>query len=138
MTKNKTYLELMQLKTYEERLNYLKTHSSVGIETFGSGRYLNQSFYRSPEWKAIRKKVILRDNANDMALDNYPIGGTIIIHHINPITLEDIKESNSSIFDMNNLISVSFDTHQKIHYGIESKDINTTNLKRMEGDTKLW
>jgi hypothetical protein len=138
MAKNKTYLELTQLKTYEERLNYLKTYSSVGVETFGSGRYLNQLFYRSPEWKAVRKKVILRDNANDMALDDYPIRGIIIIHHINPITIEDIKESNSLIFDMNNLISVSFGTHQKIHYGIEKEDINATNIQRMEGDTKLW
>ena len=138
MMKNKTYLELIQLKTYEERLNYLKTHSGVGVETFGSGRYLNQLFYRSSEWQAIRKKVILRDNANDMGLNGHPINGIIIVHHINPITIGDIKESNNLIFDMNNLVSVSFDTHQKIHYAIEKEDINLGNIQRLKGDTKLW
>lgn len=138
MMVDKTYLELMQFKTYEKRLDYLKTYSNVGIETFGSGRYLNQLFYRSPEWRSIRKKVILRDNANDMALEDYPIGGAIFIHHINPVTIEDIKNSSSLIFDMNNLISVSFNTHQKIHYGIEKEDINAIYIIRNEGDTKLW
>lgn len=117
----KTYNEAIKFKTFDERFEYLQLHGLVGQETFGYSRYLNQVLYRSPEWKSIRQQVILRDGGCDLAIDGYEICGKIFIHHINPITLKDIEERNPKIFDLNNLITVSFMTHQAIHYG--SKDL---------------
>lgn len=113
----KTYNELLAFKTFDERFDYLKISGLVGEETFGYSRYLNQLLYRSPEWRHLRKEIILRDNGCDLGLDNYEINGKIMVHHINPITLQDIENRNPKIYDMNNLITVSFDTHQAIHYG---------------------
>lgn len=122
----KSYIELITYDSFSDRFKYLKLSGSVGKETFGKSRYLNQLLYRSPEWKDVRRKVIIRDNGNDLGVIDCPIPGKVLIHHINPITEEDILNRNSKIFDLNNLISVSFKTHQAIHYG--SDDI----LKRFE------
>lgn len=113
----KTYNELITLETFNERFDYLKISGLVGEETFGYSRYLNQLLYRSPEWRHLRREVILRDGGCDLGLDGYDICGKIVIHHINPITLKDIEERNPLIYDMNNLITVAFMTHQAIHYG---------------------
>lgn len=133
----KTYNELIKLKTFDERFEYLKLSGLVGEETFGYSRYLNQVLYRSPDWRHLRKEIILRDNGCDLGLDGYEIGGKIIIHHINPITLKDIEERNSLIYDMNNLITVSFMTHQAIHYG--NKNLLYAELEeRKPNDTCPW
>lgn len=139
---NKTYLELVTFLTWEERLNYLYLgDNKIGESTFGGHRYLNQRLYNSPEWKKVRRDVIIRDNGCDMGIEDLPISNKskIIIHHINPITIEDILDNNPKVLDMNNLISVSFNTHQYIHYGVEAN----RNEMRLTGDrspkdTKLW
>lgn len=134
---SKTYDELMTYKTFEERFEYLKLGGFVGKETFGYDRYLNQVLYRSPEWKQIRNRVIIRDNGCDLGIPGREIGDKILVHHINPITLEDIINRNPEIFNINNLITVSFNTHQAIHYS--SSDILVKDpVERKPGDTKLW
>lgn len=137
----KTYSELMEFKTFEERLDYLKLDGKVGFKTFGSKRYLNQVLYRSKEWKDVRREVIIRDNGWDLACQGYFIPGKIMIHHINPITEKDIINRNPSIFDMENLICSSFDTHERIHYGVEDPDSILNNqgfAVRTPSDTCLW
>lgn len=139
---NKSYLELMKFPTWEERLDYLYLGDNKVCEsTFGGHRHLNQTLYRSPEWKRARRDVIIRDNGCDMGILDYPIPNRskIIIHHINPITIDDILENDPKIFDMNNLVSVSFNTHQYIHYGIDAwrNDIKLDG-NRTANDTKLW
>lgn len=116
----KKYNELIALKTFDERFDYLKISGLVGEETFGYSRYLNQILYRSPEWRHLRKEIILRDNGCDLGVPGYDICGKVIVHHLNPITLQDIEERNPLIYDMNNLITTSFMTHQAIHYGDKS------------------
>lgn len=115
----RTYNELIKLNTFDERFEYLQLKGLVGKETFGYSRYLNQILYRSPEWKHLRQQIILRDRGCDLAVEGYEIFGKILIHHINPISLKDIEERDPKVFDMNNLITVSFNTHQAIHYGSE-------------------
>lgn len=133
----KTYNELITLKTFDERFDYLKLSGLVGEETFGYSRYLNQILYRSPEWKHLRKQIIVRDNGCDLGLEGYEIIGKILVHHINPITLKDIEERNPKIYDMNNLISVSFMTHQALHYG--DKDLLIRDpIERKPFDTCPW
>ena len=133
----KTYNELIKLKTFNERFEYLKLSGLVGEETFGYSRYLNQMLYRSPDWRHLRNQIILRDNGCDLGLDGYEIGGKIIIHHINPITLKDIEERNPLIYDMNNLITVAFMTHQAIHYG--DKNLLCCEVEeRRPNDTCPW
>lgn len=141
-TMNKTYLELVTFLTWEERLNYLYLgDNKIGESIFGGHRYLNQRLYNSPEWKKVRRDVIIRDNGCDMGIEDQPISNKskIIIHHINPITIEDILDNNPKVLDMNNLISVSFNTHQYIHYGVEANR-NEMRLTgdRFPNDTKLW
>lgn len=136
MDKSKTYSELCKLKTFKERFEYLKLGDKIGQETFGAERYLNQIFYHSPEWKRIRREVILRDNGNEFGLDGYPIYGKTFIHHMNPISKEDILERLDEIMVPEYLVCVSFDVHNAIHYGIEP--INPDPVERREGDTKLW
>lgn len=116
MTK-KSYTELIQFKTYEERLNYLKCKSTVGDITFGGSRWMNQVLYKSDEWLAVRNDVIIRDDSCDLGLKDYELCSGIYIHHINPITKEQVLERDPEIFSMDNLICVSFNTHQAIHYG---------------------
>lgn len=137
MTKmNKTYSELSMLETFEERLEYLKTDSKVGDETFGYDRYLNQSLYSSKEWKQTRDRVIIRDNGCDLGVEGYPINSNAIIHHLNPITKQMIVDRDPMIFDPNNLITVSHKTHNAIHYG--GKNMTTEYKERTAGDTIPW
>lgn len=133
----KTYSELIKLSTFEERFNYLKLNGSVGDDTFGFSRYLNQKLYSSYEWKSIRKKLIIRDNGCDLGLEGYDILGKILIHHLNPITIDDIKNRSPTVFDFNNLICVSFDTHNAIHYGNENL-LGNVPIERKSNDTCLW
>lgn len=133
----KTYHDLILLPTFEERLKYLATKQRVSDLTFNGNRYLNQALYSSHEWKKIRRKVILRDNACDLGLPDYPISGKILIHHINPITAEDVLNRTDKVFDMENLICVSFDTHQLIHYGVMDK-LEPVVTERKPNDTCPW
>lgn len=134
----KSYSELILLPTFEERFEYLKTTKNVGELTFGVYRYLNQALYSTVFWKQdIRNKVILRDSGCDMGLKGYEIFGPIYIHHINPITVEDFMNRDPKIIDLNNLICVSYETHNAIHYG----DINSTIMmpkERSKYDTCPW
>lgn len=133
----KNYIELSRLKTFEERFQYLQLNGSVGIDTFGFDRYLNQALYRSKEWKDVREKVIIRDNGCDLGILGYEIFSKPLIHHINPITQEQIENRDPSIFDMNNLITVTHKTHNAIHYGIDS-NYSRQPIERTKGDTTLW
>lgn len=142
MKMRKSYTELIQIPDYEGRLNYLRLHGAVGKETFGYDRYLNQMLYETPEWRKVRRKVILRDKSCDMGLDDYEIHPhgkrkMLFVHHINPITREDILERSDSIFDLDNLVTVSFDTHQIIHYGYES-DRRPVFTERTPNDMCPW
>lgn len=133
----KSYSELITLKTFEERFNYLKLGGSVGKETFGSDRYLNQTLYGSAEWKRVRRKVIIRDNSCDLGCDGFEIHDRVYIHHLNAISIDDILRRDPKIFDLDNLISVSFDTHQALHYG----DIDLLTIRpneRSKNDTCPW
>lgn len=117
----RSYKELSRLRTFKERYEYLRLQGSVGKETFGFDRYLNQALYSSTEWKRFRRSVIIRDNGCDLGDPERPIqGDRIIIHHINPLTVEDLENRSEMIFDMNNVVCVSYNTHQAIHYGDES------------------
>ena len=133
------YAELVQLHTFEERFKYLSLLGTVGNETFGFDRYLNQKFYKSIEWKRIRNFVIVRDNGCDMGLRNYPIGGKIMIHHMNPVLIEDLESSRwDDLLNPEFLISVSMDTHNAIHYGDE-KILNKVDVvERSANDTIPW
>ena len=133
----KSYLEMIQLSTFEERYEYLKLGGLVGEETFGYDRYLNQVLYRSLEWKRFRRDIILRDNGCDLACDGYDIIGKILIHHINPITIDDITNRSSWLFDPNNVISTSLNTHNAIHYG-DAELLMTGPIERTKNDTCPW
>lgn len=133
----RTYSKLVLLPTFEERFEYLKLNGAVGIDTFGFDRYLNQTFYKSVEWKRIRNKVIIRDNGCDLGIDGYEIYGRILIHHMNPITQDDIINRTDLLLNPEYLISVSLDTHNGIHYG----DINQLlkgPIVRKPNDTCPW
>ena len=133
----KTYSELIRLPTFEERFAYLKLAGCVGAETFGSNRYLNQILYTSPEWRRFRREVIIRDNGYDLGCEGFEIHGKIIIHHVNPITLEDILERRPCVFDLENVICTSHNTHNAIHYSDENQLI-TLPEERCENDTCPW
>lgn len=134
----KSYSELITLPTFIERFNYLKLDGRIGEATFGSKRYLNQALYHSDAWSDIRNQIIVRDEGCDLALDGYDIGGMIYIHHLNPITAEDIAKRRSCIFDPENLVCVSYKTHQAIHYGDEKLLQEGIFVKRFPRDTSLW
>ena len=134
----RTYSELKKLKTFEERFRYLKLNGRIGIETFGFDRYLNQVFYTSPEWRNLRNHILARDNGGDMGLLDYPINGRILVHHMNPICVEDIVDRNADIFNPEYLISVGHDTHNAIHYGDESLLRTKVLVERYPGDTDSW
>mgnify|MGYP006967335784 CR=1 FL=1 len=133
----KTYSELCLLPTYRERYQYLRLDGQVGVDTFGYDRYLNQLFYRSPEWKRIRDFVILRDNGCDLGLPGYEIYDKVIIHHMNPITVDDIRHGNESILDPEFLVCVTHNTHNAIHYGDETLLV-TDPVVRTRNDTCPW
>lgn len=133
----KTYSELILLPTFEERFKYLQLNGRVGDDTFGFDRYINQKFYRSAEWKRIRDYIIIRDNGCDLASDGYEIHGRILIHHMNPITISDIKFSTEYLMNPDYLICVTHSTHNAIHYGDE-KQIITGPIVRTKNDTCPW
>lgn len=130
----KTYSELITIPSFEERVKYLQTGSMIGDFTFGGSRILNQTLYRSPEWRRFRNDVIVRDEGCDLAVKGMDIYGKIIIHHINPITIEDVKNRSPKIFDMENVVCASHNTHELIHYGGEVKAYE----ERKPGDTCPW
>lgn len=133
----KTYKELSRLKTIEERFEYLKMGARVGEETFGFDRYLNQIFYNSPEWRKTRRGVIIRDEGCDLGVKGYEIPRIIIVHHINPITEQDILDRNPIVFDPENLICASERTHKGIHFG-DKNLLPQEYVERREGDTCPW
>lgn len=137
MTSIRTYTELSKLRTFEERFRYLKLDGSVGKETFGFDRYLNQIFYRSQKWKSIRDEVIVRDLGCDLGVEGYEIHGRIIIHHMNPITLRDLETESDFLLDPEYMISTIHNTHNAIHYGDESLLI-TAPIIRTKNDTCPW
>ena len=135
---NRSYREMLQFETFLERFEYLKLNGRVGAQTFGSQRYLNQQLYRLPEWKSIKEKVIIRDNSCDLAHPDHEIlRPPVYIHHINPITIDDVLERRPCVFDMDNLVMTTFDTHQAIHYG-DVKLIKMLIAERRPNDTCPW
>lgn len=138
MSKKRTYSELISIPTFEERYRYLKLNGVIGEDTFGYDRYLNQLFYRSKEWRKVRNEVLLRDNGFDLACDGYNIPGKVLIHHMNPITLKDIQQRNDEILNPEYLICVSFDTHNAIHYGDDSRILTVEPIVRTRNDTCPW
>lgn len=134
---NRSYLELIQLKTFEDRFEYLRLDGVVGAETFGSSRQLNQALYRSYEWKKIRDMIILRDDGCDLGIKGRDIYKQPYIHHLNPITKKQILDRDPIIFDPNNLITVSYQTHQAIHYGDKSI-LLLDPVERFANDVAPW
>lgn len=128
---------MILLPTFIERFRYLQLNGSVGMDTFGHDRYLNQILYHSDEWRRFRRDVIIRDNGCDLGCEDYEIHGRILIHHINPITVEDVIRRDPCIFDFENVISTSHDTHNAIHYGDESLLV-TEPIVRTPYDTCPW
>lgn len=137
MTATRTYSELSRLETFEERFRYLSLRGSVGVSTFGFDRYLNQAFYRSREWKDIRRHVILRDEGCDLGVPGYDIHVNLLVHHMNPINVEDIEGREDSILRPEFLITTMHRTHNAIHYGDESL-LPRKYVERRPGDTRLW
>lgn len=133
----KTYSEMIKLPSFKERFLYLQIGGSVGTITFGNERYLNQVLYQSGEWKRVRRRIIIRDNGCDLGCDGYELDGGILIHHIDPITIEDIVSRNPKVFDPDNLICTSHNTHNAIHYGDESLLVMEP-LIRAQNDTCPW
>lgn len=133
----KTYSELVRLPTFEERFEYLKLKGSVGKDTFGHDRYLNQVFYTSQEWRRLRDEIIIRDNGCDLGIEGREIGGKIYIHHLNPLGANDILTHSEYLMNPEYLICTSFETHNAIHYG----DINLlprNPIERKRNDTCPW
>lgn len=133
----KTYSELITLPTFEERYRYLRLGGRVGEETFGFDRYLNQTFYKSDEWLKVRDEVIIRDNGCDLGMEGHEIHGRILVHHMNPITIEDIKNRSDFLLNPEYLISTVKNTHDAIHYGDEGLLI-TAPKERTRNDTCPW
>lgn len=135
--KIKSYSELKALSTFEERYSYLRLRGRVGQDTFGFDRIFNQMFYRSKEWKSIRDYVIVRDNGCDLGVEGYEIHGRILVHHMNPITLDDIERNSDFLMNPEYLISTTHITHNAIHYGDENLLI-TAPIERKRNDTCPW
>lgn len=133
----RSYSELQRIRDFEERYEYLALRGSVGEATFGFDRYMNQQFYVSREWKQIRNHVIARDNGCDLGVEGYEIYDKIYIHHMNPMTREDIVHGNDDILDPEFLISTTHRTHNAIHYG-DASLLPKVLVERRPGDTRLW
>lgn len=131
------YSELIEIPTFEERYRYLQLNGSVGKDTFGFDRYMNQAFYQSREWKRVRDLVIMRDNGCDLGVEGYTIYGKVLIHHMNPITVKDIATVSSFLMNPEYLICVSHTTHNAIHYGDENL-IPKGPIIRTPNDTCPW
>ncbi len=134
----RTYSELITLPTFEERFNYLSLRGSIGVATFGFDRYLNQHFYNSGPWRSIREKIIVRDNAWDLAVPGRDIYDAIRIHHLNPITIEAVCIGDPALIDPEFLICTSINTHNIIHFGDSTQLRRYLPTERRKGDTKLW
>ena len=134
----KKYSKLITLPTFEERFEYLKLKGGVGIATFGPERYINQTLYWSATWQEVRRDVIIRDNGCDLAIPDRPIQRGVFIHHIEPITVEDILQRRKKVFDLDNLITVSFATHQAIHYGSMDSLTPSQPIERKPNDQAPW
>lgn len=135
--KIRRYSELLLFDDIEGRYQYLKLGGSVGKETFGYDRFLNQTFYKSKEWRDVRDYVIVRDNGCDLGVEDYPISDKILIHHMNPMTPEQLEHGDPSILDPEFLISCTHQTHNAIHYGDLSL-LPMQIVERRPGDTRLW
>lgn len=133
----RTYKELSRLKTFEERFAYLQLKGIIGKDTFGFDRVFNQMFYHSQEWKRIRDKVIIRDNGCDLGISGYDIYGKIIIHHMNPIFMDDIKNQTDFLLNPDYLICTTLNTHNAIHYGDENLLVKAP-IERNRNDTCPW
>lgn len=133
----RTYSELINLPTFEERFKYLQLNGQVGESTFGFDRYMNQVFYRSQKWKSIRDFVIIRDCGCDLGVEGYDIHGKIIIHHMNPLSMRDIETESDFLLNPDFLICTTHNTHNAIHYGDE-KLLVTAPIERTKNDTCPW
>jgi len=133
----RSYSELRYLETFIERFKYLSLGGRVGVVTFGFDRWINQNFYRSREWKHVRHEVIVRDMGWDLGVEDHPINGQLLIHHMNPLEKLDIIDARENLLNPNYLICVSHRTHNAIHYGDE-KQLPQPYVERTRGDTKLW
>lgn len=139
MTKSmiKSYSDLIKIQSFDDRFAYLRLSGSVATPTFGGHRYLNQILYQTDDWKRARREVILRDNGCDLAHDDYMIFGSVYVHHINPITIDDILGRRPCVFDLDNLICCSFKTHNILHYGNEENPYSKP-AERSRHDTCPW
>ena len=131
----RTYNELISLRTFDERYDYLRLNGKVSDLTFGFDRYLNQVFYKSGMWQRVRRDIIVRDLGCDLGIDGYEISGGIIVHHMNPINIDDIKDRTDYLINQNYLICTCLRTHNAIHYGNRSPNVIT---ERSIGDTCPW
>lgn len=138
MTSIRTYSELIQLDTFEERFRYLKLDGTVGESTFGTDRYINQMFYNSDEWKELRRKIIIRDNGCDLGVEGFDIHSKIYIHHMNPISVDDILQHSTYLINPEYLICTKLSTHNAIHYGDESILLSQQPIIRRPNDTCPW
>lgn len=134
----RTYSELRKLKSFEERFQYIKLSGSVGVDTFGFDRIFNQRFYHSYEWKRIRNQIIIRDNGCDLGIPGYDISGTILIHHMNPISIDDIQNASEYLLNPEYLICISHETHNAIHYGNDDILQKHKFIERKPNDTCPW
>lgn len=137
MSRTRTYSELRRLETFEERFRYLDLRGQVGAATFGFDRHLNQYFYRSREWKDVRTHVIARDNGCDLGVEGYEIHAELLIHHMNPMGLEELLHREPHILDPEFLITTTHRTHNAIHFGDE-RLLPKPHVERRRGDTTLW
>ena len=137
MPKHRSYSELKRLETFEERYQYLKLNGFVGRSTFGFDRWINQRFYTSREWRDVKRHVIIRDNGCDLAILGYEIFSNLVVHHMNPISLDDLTNSEDWLINSEFLITTSLQTHNAIHYGDENL-LPRGPIERRLGDTTLW
>ena len=133
----KSYSELITFPTFEERYRYLRLNGIVGRDTFGFDRYLNQIFYQSRRWREVRDHVIIRDNGCDLGVEGHEIRGKVIVHHMNPLTIEDIERESDFLMDPEYLISTIHSTHNAIHYGDENLLVKAP-VERSKNDTCPW
>lgn len=133
----RSYSELRRLDTFEERFRYLSLRGTVGRSTFGFDRYINQQFYTSREWRQLRNHIITRDQGCDLGIEGYEIHGRLVIHHMNPMTVNTIIDGDERALDPNLLITTTHRTHNAIHYGDE-RLLARPLISRQSGDTKLW
>lgn len=137
MTIIRSYPDLLQFDTFEQRFEYLSLKARIGESTFGFERWMNQSFYRSKEWREMRHEIIARDNGCDLGIEGFEIAQRPIIHHIIPMTVEDLENDNPLVLDPDNLITTTHNTHNAIHWGDKSI-LRLPPVERRPGDTKLW